>query len=157
LSIAGFRGIIAGDMGKTPEKPALTLVGSAATMPAPSRPLGEHGMGLWRAVMLEYGIADIGGRELLCLACQALDRAESLSAAIAEDGQTIRTRTGVRAHRRCVTSSRIGRSALAFLKSSGLPSRQLSRPVTRRAFLAGRRVNAGHQARAVAAAGCAAN
>ena len=27
-----------------------------------------------------------------------LDRAESLSAAIAEDGQTIRTRTGVRAH-----------------------------------------------------------
>jgi hypothetical protein len=96
--IAGFRGIIAGDMGKTPEKSALTLGGSAATVPAPSRPLGEHGMGLWRAVMLEYGIADIGGRELLCLACQALDRAESLSAAIAKDGQTIRTRTGVRAH-----------------------------------------------------------
>jgi hypothetical protein len=35
----------------------------------------------------------------LCLACQALDRAESLSEAIAAEGQTIWTRTGgVRAH-----------------------------------------------------------
>jgi hypothetical protein len=37
--------------------------------------------------------------EILCLACQALDRAESLSAAIAAEGQTIRSsRSGVRAH-----------------------------------------------------------
>jgi hypothetical protein len=45
-------------------------------------------------VQREYHILDCGGVELLCLACQALDRAESLSAAIAEEGQTIRTRPG---------------------------------------------------------------
>jgi hypothetical protein len=53
---------------------------------------------LWNRVQAEYAIRDSGGVELLCLAAQALDRAESLSAAIAADGQTIRTRTGVRAH-----------------------------------------------------------
>ena len=46
----------------------------------------------------EYLIRDSGGIELLCLACQALDRAESLSEAIAAEGQTIRTRTGIKAH-----------------------------------------------------------
>jgi hypothetical protein len=53
---------------------------------------------LWTRVQVEYHILDCGGVELLCLACQALDRAESLSEAIAEDGQTIRTRSGIRAH-----------------------------------------------------------
>jgi hypothetical protein len=85
-------------MGKIPEKPALTLVGPAATVPAPPRPLAPAGQALWARVQTEYQILDCGGAEILCLACQALDRAESLSAAIAEDGQTIRTRTGVRAH-----------------------------------------------------------
>ena len=43
--------------------------------------------------------SSISGRvEILCLAAQALDRAESLSAAILEEGQTIRNRAGVRAH-----------------------------------------------------------
>jgi hypothetical protein len=47
-------------------------------------------MDLWNSVQREYGISDIGGIELLCLAAQSLDRAESLSARIAEDGETIR-------------------------------------------------------------------
>jgi hypothetical protein len=49
-------------------------------------------------VQTEYRILDCGGAELLCLACQALDRAESLSQANAAEGETVRTRTGVRAH-----------------------------------------------------------
>ena len=32
---------------------------------SPPRPLGKHGMGLWQAVLREYDIADIGGREML--------------------------------------------------------------------------------------------
>jgi hypothetical protein len=79
-------------------KPPLTLVGPGSTAPAPPRPLGAAGSALWQRVQAEYLIRDAGGIEILCLAAQALDRAESLSAAIAEDGHTIRTRTGVRAH-----------------------------------------------------------
>jgi hypothetical protein len=79
-------------------KPPLTLVGPGTTAPAPPRTLGTAGSALWQRVQTEYLIRDAGGIEVLCLAAQALDRAESLSAAIAEDGQTIRTRTGVRAH-----------------------------------------------------------
>jgi hypothetical protein len=41
-----------------------------------------------------YRITDIGGLELLCLACQALDRAESLREAIDRDGTMLRTKTG---------------------------------------------------------------
>ena len=79
-------------------KPPLTLIGPGTTLPAPPRTLSPPGLALWNRVQGEYAVHDSGGAEVLCLACQALDRAESLSAAIAEDGQTIRTRTGVRAH-----------------------------------------------------------
>jgi hypothetical protein len=79
-------------------QPPLTLVGPGTTVPPPPRKLDAAGLSLWNRVQSEYGIRDCGGVEILCLAAQALDRAESLSAAIAEDGQTIRTRTGVRAH-----------------------------------------------------------
>jgi hypothetical protein len=82
----------------SPSKPPLTLVGPGSTAPAPPRTLGSPGLALWNRVQGEYAVHDSGGVELLCLACQALDRAESLSAAIAEDGQTIRTPTGIRAH-----------------------------------------------------------
>ena len=79
-------------------KPPLTLVGPGSITPAPPRTLGPPGLALWNRVQAEYRITDSGGTEILCLAAQALDRAELLSAAIAEDGQTIRTRTGVRSH-----------------------------------------------------------
>jgi hypothetical protein len=79
-------------------KPPLTLIGPGATIPPPPRTLASPGLALWNRVQAEYGILDCGGVEILCLACQALDRAESLSEAIAEDGELIRTRTGVRAN-----------------------------------------------------------
>jgi hypothetical protein len=41
----------------------------------PPRPLHQHGMALWSRVTRDYDISDAAGIELLCLACQALDRA----------------------------------------------------------------------------------
>src|SRR5262245_52251494 len=82
-------------MPKTPEKPPFSIVLGEAASIAPQRPLGPHGAWLWGAVMKDYRVEDIGGRELLCEACQALDRAEGLAEAIARDGEVIHTRTGV--------------------------------------------------------------
>ena len=79
-------------------KPPLTLIGPGSTSPPPPRTLGPPGLALWNRVQSEYRVLDAGGVELLCLAAQALDRAESLSEAIAAEGQTICTRTGIRAH-----------------------------------------------------------
>src|SRR5262245_27603544 len=81
-----------------PPKSTLTVVKSQSTVAPPPRKLGEHGKALWDAVQREYGISDIGGIELLCLAAQALDRAESLSARIAQDGETFLTEQGIRSH-----------------------------------------------------------
>jgi hypothetical protein len=85
-------------MGKTPEKPALTLVGSAATVPAPPRPLEAAGLGLWNRIQSEFYIADSGGVEILLQACGALDLVEALGAAIAADGPIIHTRAGPKSH-----------------------------------------------------------
>ena len=48
--------------------------------------------------MAAYQIDDEGGRELLTLACEALDRAESLRQQIQRDGEVIATRMGIRNH-----------------------------------------------------------
>jgi hypothetical protein len=64
----------------------------------PSRPLGKHGQALWLSITSEYGIEDSGGVEMLTLACQALDRAEELGAAIKRDGCVTRTKGIIREH-----------------------------------------------------------
>jgi hypothetical protein len=53
---------------------------------------------LWDRVQREYQVDDIGGVELLCLAGQALDRAESLAEAIERDGPIVRTPSGIKSH-----------------------------------------------------------
>jgi hypothetical protein len=81
---------------KTPEKPPFSVISALPVeVPDPPRPLGARGRQLWDRVQTEYRIGDIGGIELLAQACAALDRAEGLAAAIAADGDVIRTRTGV--------------------------------------------------------------
>jgi hypothetical protein len=65
--------------------PRLKLIESTAG--GPPRPLGQHGMALWRSIQDEYEITDAAGVELLTLACQALDRAESCRKQIDEDGE----------------------------------------------------------------------
>ena len=82
-------------MGK---KPSLKLVKPTVTGPQPSRTLGNHGRSLWYSVMDEYAVEDVGGREMLLQACQALDRAEALRIEIDRDGPIIRTRGTVKDH-----------------------------------------------------------
>lgn len=81
-----------------PERPpsALPLVGPG---PAPPRPLGQHGRDLWDRVQAGFCITDAGGTEMLCLACQAIDRAERCREIIDRDGEMIEGATGaMRAH-----------------------------------------------------------
>ena len=61
----------------------------------PPRPLGTAGRALWDRVHSEYVVVDAGGAELLCLACEALDRAQALAAEIAADGPILRAANGV--------------------------------------------------------------
>ncbi len=93
-------------MAKKPEKAPLRIVADpggsgrepAATLPQPTRPLGDHGQRLWNQVVSEYDVTDVAGIELLTQACQGVDRAEALAAHIAADGEIVRTRTGIKAH-----------------------------------------------------------
>jgi len=62
--------------------------------PKPPRTLGPHGLRLWNAVHGAYAIDDVGGLELLCLACQALDRAERCREAIDRDGEMVAAPNG---------------------------------------------------------------
>jgi len=63
-----------------------------------NRKLGKHGSILWRDVMAEYQIEDVGGLELLASACQQLDRAERCRETIDRDGEMVRGKTGPREH-----------------------------------------------------------
>jgi hypothetical protein len=68
------------------------------TIPTPPRSLGAAGQNLWTAIQVEFDIIDTASCELLCLACQALDRAESLRERIDRDGDVIETESGLRPH-----------------------------------------------------------
>ena len=65
---------------------------------APPRPLGKHGLQLWKTVTGEYAIEDCGSVEMLTQACAALDRAESCRALIDANGEVIRSKPGMRDH-----------------------------------------------------------
>jgi hypothetical protein len=85
-------------MRKSGGSPRLTVVESGATALDPPRPLGPEGRGLWDRVQREYDVSDPAGIEFLTLAAEALDRSQSLSEAIARDGEIIRTPAGIRTH-----------------------------------------------------------
>lgn len=85
-------------MGKDVGRPSLTIVDPTSTIIQPPRPLGPHGMALWRTVLSEFDIADCAGRELLCQAAALLDLAENLAEQIASDGTVIRTKSGIKSH-----------------------------------------------------------
>lgn len=85
-------------MRKTGDQPLRIVPGPLVTYGQPSRSLGEHGRRLWDRVTSEYDISDASGVEMLTLACEATDRIQSLTARIREDGETVRTPAGVKAH-----------------------------------------------------------
>jgi hypothetical protein len=64
----------------------------------PIRKLGKHGANLWRNIRNEFEINDAGGLQMLWLACQQLDRAESCRETIDRDGELIRGKSGPREH-----------------------------------------------------------
>jgi hypothetical protein len=68
---------------------------------APPRKLGRYGTELWQRVTVEFVIEDASGIELLTLACQALDRAESCSEQISETGELIKVKNGFRENPLC--------------------------------------------------------
>ncbi len=91
------------------KNPKLSVVGSTSTGQPPPRKLGRYGLSLWHDVTSTYHIEDIGGIELLAQACAAADRAEALAAIIAEDGETIKGKNGLRAHP-CLKDELVARS-----------------------------------------------
>jgi hypothetical protein len=121
-------------MAKTRSNPKLSIVSPGANGIAPPRPLDVHGMALWDRVMAAYRIEDEGGIELLAQACAALDRAEALAEAIAQDGAVIRSKSGgPKSHPACRdelacrafvtrTLERLGLNVEA-VKSPGRPTR----------------------------------
>ena len=73
----------------------LKLITSTPPRPGgPPRPLGKHGLALWKSVTAEYGIEDCGGVEMLAQACAALDRAEACRVLIDRDGEVTRIKGG---------------------------------------------------------------
>ncbi len=80
------------------KKPQLSLVNSATIASAPPRKLGQHGLALWNAINSEFVVDDRGGIELLAQLCAAQDRVEALAERINDDGETIRTKNGLKAH-----------------------------------------------------------
>ena len=60
--------------------------------------LGEAGLALWRSIMGEYGLTDLGGLSMLQQICAATDRAEDCRMQIERDGALIQTRSGLRDH-----------------------------------------------------------
>ncbi len=115
-------------MGKIPEKPGLTVVGSAATVPAPPRPLKPAGMSLWNRIQGEFLIVDSGGVEILAQACGALDLVEALGEAIERDGPVIHTRAGPKSHP-AIRDQIAGRALVARLLSRlGVASENVQAP-----------------------------
>jgi hypothetical protein len=97
--LAAGRETLGAVLARNRDKPPLALVGDGNQLIKPPRALGQYGLRLWQTVLGGYAIDDIGGLELLCLACQALDRAERCREAIDEEGESIHTRGGgIRAH-----------------------------------------------------------
>jgi hypothetical protein len=68
-------------------QPSFTMLDPTSTTITPPRKLGKHGRHLWNEVQSAYDIRDVGGRQLLALACAQLDRVESLAEQIARDGE----------------------------------------------------------------------
>jgi hypothetical protein len=83
---------------KTQKTTLEVLINPASPGRYPPRTLSDPGQSLWNRIMAAYQIDDEGGRELLTLACEALDRAESLRQQIKRDGEVIATRMGIKDH-----------------------------------------------------------
>jgi Phage terminase, small subunit len=85
-------------MPKSPKTPNLTLVPPQSNTLAPPASLGEAGVTLWRSIQAEYDVADSPGLAILTQVCAAADTVKQCEDTIAQDGPTIRTKTGIKEH-----------------------------------------------------------
>jgi hypothetical protein len=85
-------------MAKATMKLKVVRSARSATGNEPPRSLDNHGRSLWNRIVNEYDVSDAGGRELLLLACQALDRAEALRAQIDAEGEVQKVKGVLRDH-----------------------------------------------------------
>jgi hypothetical protein len=69
-----------------------------ADLMQPPADLAATGAALWTSIQRQYQISDSGGLAMLKLACESLDRAQSCRAQIDDDGEVVRSRTGIRDH-----------------------------------------------------------
>jgi hypothetical protein len=111
-------------------KPALTVVDPTAAELRPPRPLGPAGTQLWNDVLNEFTLDDCAALQLLCLAAESLDRAQRLSAAIAKDGEMIRTKSGIRINPAIKDETACRALAARLLQQLGLLSEAI-KPVGR--------------------------
>ena len=77
---------------------ALIAAEPLRTAPPPPAYLGATGADLWREIVKVYVFDDRGAYETLAQACSAADRAEACRVQINNDGELIRTKSGVRDH-----------------------------------------------------------
>ena len=73
-----------------------TLTRPEPKVSKPPRTLGQAGANLWARISEEYDLSDAGGRELLCLICEALDRVQSLRQQIDKEGEYVSDAKGNR-------------------------------------------------------------
>jgi hypothetical protein len=116
-------------MAKPPQKPPLALVtGEIESYATPLRPLGHHGQRLWSLVQSEYGISDVGGREMLTQIAELLDRAEELRETINRDGAVIYSKSGPRLHPACHEETSLRVAIGKMLERLGLNLEPLKSP-----------------------------
>ena len=97
---------------------------------APSpRKLGVHGAAMWAAIHAHYLIDDAGGTQILCLACQCIDRAEHLAELIAKDGAVTKLKGGILKEHPALKHETANRALCArLLKSLGLDVEAIKPP-----------------------------
>jgi hypothetical protein len=122
------------------KKSTLTLIAEPlATVAEPPATLGKAGAKLWRLIMSQYEIRDIGGQAILEQACVSRDCSTEFRAIIAREGAMVRGKVHpLTRHEReeraleCRLLQRLGLDVEAVRPSVGRPSSGIG--VTREHF-----------------------
>jgi hypothetical protein len=101
-------------------QPLRIVAQTTVTAVEPLETLGEPGARLWRKIVGEYDFSDSAGQAMLTAACLSLDRADSLRAKIAAEGEVVTTPFGPRLHPAVGAEQQARNSCARILKQLGL-------------------------------------